>query len=44
MFVEFDLITVLWTVFNTALLAAIAFIAEHYIGKKRKTKKDEKSS
>ncbi len=43
MFAEFDLFTVLWMVFNI-LVFAIAFIAGHYISKKRKTKKDEKNS
>jgi len=44
MFVQFDLFTALWTAFNAALIAAIAFIAGHYISKKRKNKKDEKNS
>lgn len=43
MFVQFDLFTALWIVFNIAL-AAIAFIAGYYIRKNRKNKKDEKNS
>ncbi len=43
MFVEFDLFTALWMVFNSVLVFAIAFIVGHYIGKKRKAKKDEKT-
>ncbi len=43
MFVHFDLATALWTAFNTVLIAAIAFIAGHYIRKNRKNKKDEKT-